>query len=99
MTAANVNRTTADITWIVPRFSYGTETYVVQYGMNSDNLDMETDIVFSGLDTSVTDQQFSVALENLQPLSMYYYRVVATNIINSTSSSVEVFSTGKKVNK
>ena len=99
LTAANVNRTTADITWIVPRFSYGTETYVVQYGMNSDNLDMETDIVFSGLDTSVTDQQFSVALENLQPLSMYYYRVVATNIINSTSSSVEVFSTGKKVNK
>lgn len=91
-----MNRTTADITWTVSRFSYGTETYTVQYGMDSDTLDMETDIVFSGLDTSSTDQLFSVTLQNLQPLTMYYYRVVATNIINSTSSDVEVFSTGKK---
>lgn len=93
--AVNINRTTADVTWVLPRLIFGTETYVIQYGMNQDNFDMETDIVFSGLDTTPIDQLFSVSLENLQPHTMYYYRVVATNIVNSTISNIERFSTGR----
>ena len=93
--AININRTTVDITWVVQRYTYGTETYVVQYGLSLEALDMETDIVFSGLDTSVTYQQFMVKLQDLEPLTGYFYRVVATNILNSASSDVAMFSTSK----
>lgn len=95
LTVTNVDRTTADISWVVQSYAFGTETYIVQYGLADDALNMETDLVFSGLDLSVTDQQFSVKLEDLQPFTQYYFRVVATNILTSTGSDVETLQTSK----
>ena len=95
LTVTNVDRKTADILWVVPNYAFGTETYIVQYGLMDDALNMETDLVFSGLDLSVTDQQFWVTIEDLQPFTQYYFRVVATNILTSTSSDIETFKTSK----
>lgn len=95
LSATNINRTTAYITWVVPRFTYGTETYIVQYGVSSDALDMETDIVFSGLDSSLTNQIFSVALNDLQPFTTYYFRVLSTNILTTTNSDTAAFTTSE----
>ena len=93
--AVNINRTTADISWVAPRYTYGTETYVVQYGVDADALDMETETAFSGLDASKTNQQFSVMLKGLQPFTVYYYRVLATNILTTTTSDTDVFTTSR----
>ena len=96
LNAVNVNRTTADLTWVTPRFVYGTEIYAVQYGLSAIALDQVTDQVFSGLDTSLTDQTFSVSLEGLEPNTQYYFRVVALNILDSTTSDLGMFSTCKQ---
>ena len=91
--ASSINRTTADVSWVITMYVYGRETYVVRYGTNPDVLDMETEIVFGGLDTSETDQFFSVSLERLQPYTTYYFSVLATNILATTTSDVASFTT------
>ena len=95
LSADNINRTRADISWVVPSFTYGRETYVVQYGFNQDALTMTTDTIFSGLDTLLTYQLFSVTIKDLQPFTQYYYRVLATNILTTTTSDVATFTTRK----
>lgn len=94
--AVNINRTSADVTWFVPRLTYGTETYVVLYGMSEDMLDQQSAIVFSGRDSSGENNYYSVTLENLQSYTLYYYGVVATNILSSTSSDINTFTTCEK---
>jgi hypothetical protein len=93
LSAVNINRTTADITWVVPSFTYGREAYTVRYGASLDSLSMETEIIPSGLETSLTYQSFSVTLKDLQPFTQYYFRVLATNILTTTSSDAVAFTT------
>ena len=95
LSAGNINRTTADITWVVPSFTYGREAYTVRYGASLDSLSMETEIIPSGLETSLTYQSFSVTLKDLQPFTQYYFRVLATNILTTTSSDAVAFTTCK----
>lgn len=94
--AVNINRTSVDITWLVPRLTYGTETYMVLYGMSEDVLNQQSAIVFSGRDSSVENSYYSVTLENLQSYTLYYYKVVATNILTSTNSDIYTFTTCKE---
>ena len=95
LSAVNINRTTADITWVVPSVTYGRETYIVRYGVSLDSLSTETETIPSGLDTSLTYQSFSVTLKGLQPFTQYYFRVLATNILATTSSDAVAFTTRK----
>ena len=95
LSAVNINRTTADITWVVPSVTYGRETYIVRYGVSLDSLSTETETIPSGLDTLLTYQSFSVTLKGLQPFTQYYFRVLATNILATTSSDAVAFTTRK----
>ena len=95
LSAVNINRTMADITWVVPSVMYGRETYIVRYGVSLDSLSTETETIPSGLDTSLTYQSFSVTLKGLQPFTQYYFRVLATNILATTSSDAVAFTTRK----
>ena len=56
---------------------------------------MQSDVIAGVLDSSFENVTYSLIIEDLQPLTMYYYRVVATNIAGVTVSGVENFTTRK----
>lgn len=88
----NVYSTSARVTWYIPQVRFGFETYYVEYGLSMDALDMQSQTIIGGPDNNST---YSVTLENLLPLTTYYYRVQATNVVGSTPSDVNMFTTRK----
>lgn len=93
--ATNVYSTSAQLNWTIPRVTFGFETYSIIYGLSPDNLIMLSDIVAGALDSSVQNVTYSIILENLQPLTTYYYKVLATNLAGETISDIESFTTRK----
>ena len=77
---------TATIQWRVTSLTYDPETYVVEYGTDRNNLNLNTagTIVTSGGDITLENFIRSVQLNNLVFNTDYYYRVVATNSAGST---------------
>ena len=89
--------------------TYSPEQYTVYYTTNSSSCPDSDE----GYDTSVTvyglnhtefytirDQQYSVALTNLHPYTVYCYKVVATNIVGRNESTLTTIVTnedGEKV--
>ena len=65
----------------------------MEYGTSQDSLDMTSDQTHSGEDVNVVNQMYSVQLSSLEPVTQYYYQVVATNIALSRSSSLLSFRT------
>lgn len=57
---------------------------------------MQSDSEIVSLDSSVQNATYSITLENLQPLTTYYYTIAATNIVGETVSDIESFVTGKR---
>ena len=81
------------ILWSVLSIGYTPETYVVKYGTDESSLDTLSEELMSSEDYNAVDIPFSVTLSNLQPVTTYYYRVVATNSHSSTESDVGTFTT------
>lgn len=71
----------ANITWTIPRF-VESEEYIVEYGVDSDNLNLTSSTVDSNSDTSLVNQSYSVLLEGLEVGTIYYIRVLAQFGIN-----------------
>ena len=93
VTATNVLDRSALIQWTVSSIAYTPETYVVEYGTSQDSLDMTSDPTHSGEDITVVNQMYSVQLSSLEPVTQYYYQVVATNTARSRSINLPSFMT------
>lgn len=56
---------------------------------------MMTEPQFSGTDTTLTDQVYTVRLEDLVPGTTYYYQIKVENTVGITLTEVLTFSTRK----
>lgn len=83
---------TATISWRIPYIT-SPEMYTVQYGLNSDDLSTSNDTISSGTNTSITNQEYSVTLEELLYVTTYYFKVVVTNDVGSVETEVLSFTT------
>lgn len=83
----------AVIQWTVPTIVFSSEQYTLQYGIDMNQLNMQSQSYFSGTDISVKDQVYSVRLEDLSPATTYYYRVETVNTHGTTYTDVLSFST------
>ena len=67
---------------------------MVMFGRDESNLvNSSDDEVTSGPDINAEDLALSVTLSDLQPVTTYYYKVVATNSHGNTESVVKMFTT------
>ena len=69
----------------------------MQYGLNQDSLDQNSDTVTSDGDPLVLNARFSVQLMGLMEATVYFYRVIATNSIGPTLSGTKQFTTEGKI--
>ena len=81
------------IRWIVLSIAYTPETYIVMYGTDENNLDQASEEEMGGTDITAVDTLVTVTLSNLQAMTVYHYKVVATNSHASTESGVNTFTT------
>ena len=79
--ADNITYNSATIRWTVPALSYDPEIYIVEYGLAMDSLTMTSSMVMSDVTplNYMDGFQGSVTLTRLNRLTLYYYRVMATN--------------------
>ena len=102
--ASVTSPTSAVIQWSVPVVTYSPEQYTVYYTTNSSSC--PTNSVDEAYNKSVTvyglnhtdfftirDQQYNVTLNNLDPYTVYCYKVVATNTEGRNESSLATFQT------
>ena len=85
--SSDVQDSRATVQWTVTSISYTPETYVVMYGTAEGNLDT-TSVEETEDDITAMDVAFSVHLSGLQPATVYYYIVRATNSHGDTDSDV-----------
>ena len=83
----------AQVYWTTPRTVFGFEAYSIVYGLTVDNLVMESEVKAGGLD--LPNATYTTLLENLEPLTMYYFSVRAENLAGVTLSDVYNFTTSK----
>ena len=81
------------IRWRVISIAYTPETYIVMYGTDESNLNQTSEEEMGETDINAVDTLFAVTLSNLQAVTTYYYRVVATNSYDSTESGVNIVTT------
>ena len=60
----------------------------MQYGLQSDNLDMIGHVPADLNDFDATNRQLIVGAAGLVPNTTYYYRIQATNTVGTTNSGV-----------
>lgn len=65
---------------------------MVEYGVNMSDLDMSSESLNSRGQT-LTNQSYSVMLDNLEGDTIYYYQVVSENDFSSSNSFVYFFTT------
>ena len=85
----------AVIRWTVPAISFSPELYTIEYDTNADDFSMAAEPQFSGTDITLTDQAYSVQLENLIPGTTYYYRLKIENTFGVLYTDTISFSTRK----
>ena len=81
------------IQWTIRSITYTPETYMVQYGTSPGNLNLTSDVIMSGNDITVVDKTYMITLMGLQPVTMYYYRVMVNNSFGSIVSLIGNFIT------
>ena len=96
ITATDVTSQSVTISWTISSFSCVPEEYIVQYGLNQDSLDQNSDTVTSDGDPLVLNARFSVQLMGLMEATVYFYRVIAANSIGPTLSGIKQFTTEGK---
>ena len=89
---ASVYTTSARLYWTVERPIFGFETYSVAYGLAAESLSMQSAVITG---SSLQNTTYTVQIENLQPGTAYYYRIIATNLAGVTHSEVGSFTTRK----
>ena len=89
----NVFDNNVTVQWLVTSLGYGPESYRVLYGLPGAELDMESPVVTSGDDITVTNLPLSVQLTGLMPGTMYIYQLEVNNSANTVLSSVQSFTT------
>ena len=65
------------MTWSIP-YIFEMESYTVEYGLSSLELNQMSDVVLSPNDPTVIDRSYSVLLEGLDSGTLYYVRVRAS---------------------
>ena len=60
----------------------------MQYGLQSDNLDMTSPLTASLNDFDATNRQLIIGAAGLVPNTTYYYWIQATNTVGITNSAV-----------
>ena len=98
-----INSTTeVTVQWSVPVVTYSPEQYTVYYTTNSNGCpssdeDYNKSVTVYGLNHTdfftIRDQQYNVTLNNLQPITTYCYKVVATNRAGRSDSAAATFVT------
>ena len=79
--------------FVVTSLVFTPETYRMQYGLQSDNLDMTSPVTANLNDFDITNIQLIVGTAGLVPNTIYYYRIQATNTVGTTSSAVSSMTT------
>ena len=87
--------TSVAITWIVQTISYTAESYYIEYGFESDSLSMSGERVNGSQNLTSLNIIYSSTLFNLQPYTLYYYRVVAENSFSTSQIPVTTFRTSE----
>jgi len=82
-----------NISWVVLTIVFDQESYTVRYGTDMTILLSNSDLIQGSSDRSVINGDFSVNITGLTPFTRYYYIIVATNSIGSTSTTVMCFNT------
>ena len=76
VTSSAVTLSSATISWRIPYFLFQ-EQYYVEYGTDPYNLNETTAPIQSPSDTTATDNDYSTPLQELEPSTVYFFRVVA----------------------
>ena len=82
-TAFSVN-----ISWVIPVIVFDQENYAVQYGTDMKMLLSTSELLQGNSDINITNGIFSVNITGLTAFTTYYYAIVATNSVGSTSTAV-----------
>ena len=92
----------ATISFTITNVTYTPETYTVQYGTSSDNLNMTSNNTATGVGVgsmhsfiTTMNQNYSIVLTGLSIDTTYYYQVVATNTIGNRTTGVFNFTTAE----
>ena len=86
----NIKAHSVIIQWTVAYISYSPEMYLVQYGINREDLDQNSSVVYSGDDITITSKAYSVELSDLRDNTTYYVQVLATNTAQRSNTSIVV---------
>ena len=89
----SVTATTATISYLITAIAYTPERYRVEYQLELQPYLNVTDFTYSSLDTSVTNQSFTVTLTGLEEANTYSFVVVAVNCLGNTTTEVRNFTT------
>lgn len=71
--------------------AYTPEQYFAKYGTSNSSLDQMSEMILGGADISAVDQHYSLQLNGLQHDTAYYYQVVVSNTVGTTTSDINVF--------
>ena len=84
---------TAVIQWRVASIAFSPEDYTLVYATSPNENPIQTESQFSGTDITLTDQVYSVRLENLSPGTTYYYQLRVINTFGVTDTDMFTFDT------
>ena len=90
----DITGTSAVISWTISYVAFTFEQYRVNYGLNSTALSMMSDVVY-GVGMDAVNATYSVTLSALDPLTTYYFQVVASNSESSSTSAIMTFTSGE----
>lgn len=87
--------TSVNISWTIPSFPE-IEEYTVQYGVESNSLNLTSSTIDSVTDTTLVNQTYSIVINDLEAGTIYYMRVLAqygVDIVYNRYSELTVFRT------
>ena len=84
--------TQTTISWIVSEIMYTPENYTIMYGSNSESVNERSQVI-EGTTDITTAMAYLATIANLEPFTLYYYKVVAQNSFDSTESITQTFQT------
>ena len=90
----DITANSANISWTVESVAITQESYTLKYGLNMSDLKYTSDALSSRGET-LTNQTYSVLLQDLIGLTTYYYQVVSENDFSSSSTDIYSFTTSE----
>ena len=90
----DITANSANISWTVESVAITRESYTLKYGLNMSDLKYTSDALSSCGET-LTNQTYSVLLQDLIGVTTYYYQVVSENDFSSSSTDIYSFTTSE----